>query len=523
VPGRADDRLHLSVLPQVLPFDDALAGQKVACPGCGRVATVVVPVASVAAPASAVAPTRAGSSRSIERWRVDALAAEHDPRLTAFLAPPQAEDELGRLGKYRILAVLGHGGMGVVFKAEDPSLGRLVAVKAMLPEVADKAGMKERFLREAKAAAAVEHDHIIPIHEVNKDSGVPFLAMPYLQGASLESWLRKGNAPTERQTLKLAREIAGGLAAAHRRGLTHRDVKPANLWLEAPAGRVKILDFGLARLVGEQNLTQTGAILGTPSYMAPEQARGEKVDGRADLFSLGVVLYRLCTGQLPFKGNDTLSVLTALAVDHPAPPHVVAPGVSRPLSDLVMNLLEKDPARRPRSAEEVLEALQRLEREPSKQEKDETKTIEAREDPRKHVGRAARRTAARRRRLVLLVPILVLFAGLIGVATWTMTDKLSNGWPQEIQNGIGMKLVRIPPGTFMMGSPKGEKDREPVSKDEQQHEVEISQEFWLGVHEVTQKQFKAVLGYNPSYPAAVRFPPIPGPWGCLRPGHSWTE
>jgi hypothetical protein len=166
-----------------LSVDDDLAGWKGRCPGCSQALSVS------AAPAPAP-PTRAASSRSVERWRLDALAADHDPRLTAFLAPPQGEDELGRLGKYRILAILGHGGMGVVFQAEDPLLGRRVALKAMLPEVADKPGMKERFLREAKAAAAVEHDHIIPIYEVNEDRGVPFLAMPHLQGASLESWLR---------------------------------------------------------------------------------------------------------------------------------------------------------------------------------------------------------------------------------------------------------------------------------------------------------------------------------------------
>jgi serine/threonine protein kinase len=505
-----------------LAVDDYLAGKRVQCPGCGRVAAVAVPDASSSSPADAGAPTRTAPSRSVERWRVDALSAEHDPRLTAFLAPPQAQDELGRLGKYRILQVLGHGGMGVVFQAEDPLLGRLVALKAMLPEMALHSGMKERFLREAKAAAAVEHDHIIPIHEVNEDRGVPFLAMPYLQGASLESWLRQGNAPTERQTLKLAREIARGLAAAHRRGLIHRDVKPANLWLDGAAGgRVKILDFGLARLAGEQNLTQTGAILGTPSYMAPEQARGEKVDARADLFSLGVVLYRLCTGELPFKGNDTLSVLTALAVDNPAPPHIVKPSVSRPLSDVVMNLLEKDPARRPCTAEEVLEALQRLESESPRQEKTGSEKEATSDSSPGQADRGASRPAPRRRRLALLVGVLALLTGMIGVAGWAVTGRASKhggegtdqpwdgktagkhplaapekGWPREIENGIGMKLVRIPPGAFTMGSPPGEEGHD---NDEGQHEVKITREFWLGVHEVTQKQFKAVMGYNPSF------------------------
>ncbi len=244
----------------------------------------------------------------------------------SFLAPAQTTDEIGRLGAYRLLKVLGQGGMGVVFQAEDPRLGRLCALKVMLPEVANKPGMKERFLREARAAAQIEHDHIIPIYQVDEDRGVPYIAMPFLKGMSLEDWLRKKHkegphAVKLAEILKLGRQIARGLAAAHERGLIHRDIKPANIWLDASAGgRVKILDFGLARLsetTDQQHLTQSGAILGTPSYMAPEQARGEKLDHRADLFSLGVILYRLCTGVLPFQGKDTISTLMALATHAP--------------------------------------------------------------------------------------------------------------------------------------------------------------------------------------------------------------
>jgi formylglycine-generating enzyme required for sulfatase activity len=534
---------------------------------------VPVSVAPPNSPAETSSPTRHASSRSVERWQRNALHPEHDPRFTEFLAPPQADDELGRLGKYRILAILGHGGMGVVFKAEDPRLGRLVALKVMLPEVAHKPEMKERFLREAKAAAAVVHDHIVRIYDVDEERGVPFLAMEFLQGASMEARLRQGRTPTVRQILKLGREIARGLAAAHNRGLIHRDIKPANIWLDASAGgRVKILDFGVARVVGEHTLTQTGAILGTPAYMAPEQARGEKVDGRADLFSLGVVLYRLCTAETPFKGKDTFSVLTALAVDTPRPPHVVNSAVSRPLSALVMHLLEKDPARRPGSADEVVRALQNLEKEFARQEEVEgVVTVPDTSERGKEVGKrtatsiplestvatspaappvvpppeqaiavyskhgrssesATRRPAAGRNRLPLLIIGGALFAALMTVVGWVviaMTSTRSDpgkslpngkvpakledgktpllepdkgnqaeGWPREIENSIGMTLVRIPPGTFKMGSPEGEKERE---KDEQQHEVEITKDFWLGIHEVTQKQFKAVMGYNPSF------------------------
>ncbi len=299
----------------------------------------------------------------------DLPATEPADRSYDFLAPPQAPGEMGRLGPYRVLKVLGQGGMGVVFLGEDVRLGRAVALKAMLPEMARKPAARERFLREARAAASLEHDHIVPIYQVDEDRGVPYIAMPLLKGLSLEDWLRRQEGPgaagvTLPQILKLGREIARGLAAAHARGLVHRDIKPANIWLDATAGgRVKILDFGLARgTAGEQNLTQSGAIVGTPAYMAAEQARGEKTDSRADLFSLGVVLYRLCTGRLPFRGDNTMSTLLALALETPPPPRQVNPATPQGLSDLVMKLLEKDPARRLATAQEVIKAIQALER-----------------------------------------------------------------------------------------------------------------------------------------------------------------
>jgi WD40 repeat protein len=280
-----------------------------------------------------------------------------------FLAPPQAEGELGRLGSYRVLQVLGQGGMGVVFRAEDPQLRRPVALKAMLPILAATAGARQRFLREAQAAAAVRHDHVVTIFQVGEDRGVPFLAMELLEGESLEDRVqREGRLPVG-EVLRIGREIAEGLAAAHKRGLIHRDIKPANVWLEPETGRVKLLDFGLARAAGDTQLTQQGAIVGTPAYMAPEQAQSQPVDARCDLFSLGAVLYRLATGQVPFKGNDTLGILMSLAMDSPAPACMVNLEVPDGLSQLIELLLSKDPAGRPASARDVVAALRALEQE----------------------------------------------------------------------------------------------------------------------------------------------------------------
>jgi serine/threonine protein kinase len=230
---------------------------------------------------------------------------ETTQELYDFLAPAQAPGELGRLGGYRVLKVLGQGGMGVVFAGEDVRLKRPVALKAMRPALAANAAARRRFLREAEATAAVRSDHVVTIHQVGEEGGVRFLAMEFLEGMPLDRWLHDGRQPTVAQILRIGRETALGLAAAHEKGLIHRDIKPGNLWLEAAhGGRVKVLDFGLARVVGDDvHLTQSGAVVGTPAFMAPEQARGEEVDHRCDLFSLGCVLYRLCAGSNPFRGR----------------------------------------------------------------------------------------------------------------------------------------------------------------------------------------------------------------------------
>jgi predicted Ser/Thr protein kinase len=287
-----------------------------------------------------------------------------DPHTVAEPAGGTAVVAAGRLGPYRVVRRLGSGGMGAVHLGVDDALGRHVALKTMLSAAAADPAARERFLREARAAAAVRSDHVVTIYQVGEDRGVPFIAMEFLAGAPLNEYLARRGRLTPAQALRVGREAALGLAAAHDLGLVHRDIKPANLWLEAPKGRVKILDFGIARRAGDDpraGLTGTGQVVGTPGYMSPEQARGRPVDRRTDLFSLGVVLYQLCTGRLPFEGDTLTAVLTALAVDDPAPVRDRNPDVPDAFARVIHRLLAKNPADRPGSAAELVTELRAVE------------------------------------------------------------------------------------------------------------------------------------------------------------------
>lgn len=304
-------------------------------------------------------PSKAADPSSLAVDDTSAIAR----RLTFdFLAPPERADEIGRLGPFRVLAVLGMGGMGIVFRAESLELRRVVALKVLQPTMAANPSIRQRFVREGQAAAAIEHEHVVTIYRVGEDRDVPYLAMQLLMGESLADRLQREPRLPRAEILRIGREIALGLAAAHESGLIHRDIKPANLWLEGEQGRVKILDFGLARAARNSTpLTHSGLLIGTPAYMAPEQARSRHVDHRADLFSLGCVLYRCCCGRPPFQGADTLSILAALALDEPPSPRQLNADVPPAFSKLIMQLLCKDPAGRPASARSVVEMLAALE------------------------------------------------------------------------------------------------------------------------------------------------------------------
>jgi serine/threonine protein kinase len=270
-----------------------------------------------------------------------------------------------QMGDYVVIRKLGEGGMGAVYLAEDARLHRKAAIKTLKPELAADPELRERFEREARAAAAVEHDNIVPIWQIGTaTNGTPFIAMPFLQGEMLDERLKREPVAGLGLIVKVAKEVADGLAAAHAHGLIHRDIKPSNIWLEGNLSsserndqirRCKILDFGLARTVecDEAQLTAVGAVLGTPAYMAPEQARGEKLDPRADLFSLGVVLFRMATGEKPFRGQTAMAVLIALTTQSPPPVRTLAPTLPSALAQLIDQLLCKDPAGRPDSAADV--------------------------------------------------------------------------------------------------------------------------------------------------------------------------
>jgi WD40 repeat protein len=277
-----------------------------------------------------------------------------------LLEPADEPGQLGKLGPYDILRVVGRGGMGVVFQARDRALDRLVAIKVLTPSLASTAAARRRFAREAKAAAAVVHDHVVTIHAVDATpQGIPYLVMNYIAGKSVQDLIDGGKPPELCEILRIGTQAAQALAAAHAQGLIHRDIKPANILLENGVERVKITDFGLARAADDATMTQSGVVAGTPRYMSPEQARGETIDHRSDLFSLGSVLYALCTCHPPFQGNSSLATLKRVCELKPEPIGRVNPDVPSWLVRIIERLHAKDPADRYGSAAEVADLLGR--------------------------------------------------------------------------------------------------------------------------------------------------------------------
>ncbi len=248
------------------------------------------------------------------------------------------------LGPYRVQTVLGKGGMGQVFLAEDTRLKRTVALKTMHKKYASSSISRRRFVHEARAMAAIKHDHVVTVYEVGEYKGQPFLAMELLKGQSLEQRLQSEHRLPYRKAFEYGMQIANGLGAAHAQGIIHRDIKPANIWIEEPLGRIKILDFGLAMAGGvTDNLFSRDAVVGTPAYLAPEQCQGETVDERCDLYSLGVVLYQLCCGKTPLVATSIYEQLIKIISAPPPRPELSCPELPAPLGDIIMKLLSKEP------------------------------------------------------------------------------------------------------------------------------------------------------------------------------------
>tara|TARA_E500000305_G_scaffold111956_2_gene130352 strand:+ start:87971 stop:92701 length:4731 start_codon:yes stop_codon:yes gene_type:complete len=318
----------------------------------------------------------------LEKSPVD--SGEVQPFSLEFLTPSADPNLLGTLGEYQIYNIIGQGGMGIVFRALDPKLNRIVAIKVMSPLLAVNPNAKKRFIREAQAAAAVSHPHIVTIHAVDEDK-LPYLVMEYVVGQSLQEKLDKVGSLKVTEILRIGSQIAEGLAAAHKQGLIHRDIKPANILLENGVERVKITDFGLARAVDDVTITRTGEVSGTPQYMSPEQATGDRIDQRSDLFSLGAVLYAMCTGRSPFRASNLAAVVRRVCDDTPRPIADVNEDIPPWLSEIINCLLEKRPEDRLQTASEVAEllgahlalvqqpgAVPRIERKPPQPQRQET-------------------------------------------------------------------------------------------------------------------------------------------------------
>jgi eukaryotic-like serine/threonine-protein kinase len=275
------------------------------------------------------------------------------------LSPASHPEMLGRLGRYEIERVIGTGGMGIVLKGFDTELNRPVAVKLLASHLAHSGAARQRFARESRAAAAIVHEHVVSIHNVETDGETPFLVMQFVAGESLQARVDREGPLDAIEILRIGAQAAAGLAAAHEQGVVHRDIKPANILLEEDVERTLLTDFGLARTVDDASLTHTGIVAGTPHYMSPEQASGEVVDHRTDLFSLGAVLYFMATGRPPFRADKAMGVLNRICNDRHRPVWEVNPEVPDGLSETIDRLLEKRPGRRFADASQVRQALLR--------------------------------------------------------------------------------------------------------------------------------------------------------------------
>lgn len=354
-------------------------------------------------------PKSTDHSAADAEWLPDCTTAQ----VLSFVSPTDDPQMIGRIGPYEISALLGRGSAGIVLKGFDRALNRNVAIKVLDPALAGVGAARQRFAREARAMAAISHEHLVPVFEVNEHAGLPYFVMEYVPGGSLERRLR-GTGPLEfLSVIRIGQQVALALTAAHRNGLVHRDIKPGNILLDSGTDRVRVADFGLVRISNDVSCSRSGIVAGTPQYMAPEQVRGEVCDGQSDLFSLGAVMYALCTGHPPFRADTVYGVMQRIAHDDPRSIREQNPGVPVWLEGLILRLLSKERSARFPSADVVAEILSR--------EMAHLQNPRQVAQPDRHWMRAPAKAASTRRRLIMGLSATAVL--IIGVAlAWNRPD-----------------------------------------------------------------------------------------------------
>lgn len=292
-------------------------------------------------------------SMSSGRFVTSASEAGNSQMPTTFMNVAAALE-----GRYQILKELGRGGMGIVFQAQDKQLNEQVAIKILSPMLSNNSEALERMKREVSSARRITHPNVIRIHDISEVAGLNFVSMEYFNGISLKEQIKKTGPMSLMQAFNIASQVCDGLEAAHRQGVIHRDLKSQNIIINS-AGQIKIIDFGLAHTAHLEGMTATGLIMGTPEYMAPEQVAGKKVDERADLYSLGIILYEIFTGSVPFHGDSAIAVGFKQMKEDPAPPRSLNGQVPEQVEQVILKALSKEPLMRYRSAGELKEELER--------------------------------------------------------------------------------------------------------------------------------------------------------------------
>ncbi|MEM7474332.1 MAG: serine/threonine-protein kinase [Planctomycetota bacterium] len=294
----------------------------------------------------------------------DPLCEHEIEQLAQVLEPASHPELLGRIGRYELEQLIGRGGMGLVFRAYDTELHRIVAIKTLAVHLVPIGAARERFIREGRACASLIHPHIVPIHDVITDGPVPALVMQLVAGPTLEDWIQQNGPMPWRQASELMIQLLDGLSLAHEKGFVHRDIKPGNVLLEVDASRALLTDFGLVRTLDDATLTRSGMLAGTPDYMSPEQARGETVEGSSDLFSIGAMFYHMLAGHPPFRAPDAMAILNRICHEKHRSLSECSQDLPREIVSFVDGLLQKDSLRRLSSASEAREELERISRAP---------------------------------------------------------------------------------------------------------------------------------------------------------------